>query len=73
MIVTCEQMKQAEDRLFSTGVVAEDLMEKAGQACARAVRQFFLVPGKATLYVGRGNNGGMHWWWGVSSGCVVGR
>lgn len=58
MIVTCEQMKQAEDRLFSTGVVAEDLMEKAGQACARAVRQFFLVPGKATLYVGRGNNGG---------------
>ncbi len=58
MIVTCEQMKQAEDRLFATGVVAEDLMEKAGQACAQAVRQFFQWSGQATLYVGKGNNGG---------------
>lgn len=58
MIVTCEQMKQAEDRLFSTGVVAENLMEKAGQACARAIRQFFHAPGQATLFVGKGNNGG---------------
>ncbi len=58
MIVTCEQMKQAEERLFSTGVVAEDLMEKAGQACSRAIRQFFPVPGRATLFVGKGNNGG---------------
>ncbi len=58
MIVTCEQMKQAEDRLFSTGVVAEDLMEKAGQACARAIGQFFRSPGQATLFVGKGNNGG---------------
>lgn len=58
MIVTCEQMKQAEDRLFATGVVAEDLMEKAGRACARAVCQFFHQSGQATLYIGKGNNGG---------------
>ncbi|NOX98375.1 MAG: NAD(P)H-hydrate dehydratase [Verrucomicrobia bacterium] len=58
MIVTCEQMKQAEERLFSKGVVAEDLMEKAGRACARAIGQFFRSPGQATLFVGKGNNGG---------------
>lgn len=58
MIVTCEQMKQAEDRLFATGVIAEDLMEKAGQACARAIRQFFQTAGQATLFIGKGNNGG---------------
>ncbi|MCF6313077.1 MAG: NAD(P)H-hydrate dehydratase [Verrucomicrobiales bacterium] len=58
MMVTCEQMKLAEDRLFATGVVAEDLMEKAGKACAQAIRQFFPTAGSATLYVGKGNNGG---------------
>ena len=58
MIVTCEQMKQAEDRLFSTGVVAEDLMEKAGLGCAEAIMQFFHGKGQATLFVGKGNNGG---------------
>ncbi len=58
MTVTCEQMKQAEDRLFATGVLAEGLMEKAGLGCARAIMQFFPRRGRASLYVGKGNNGG---------------
>jgi len=58
MIVTCEQMKRAEDRLFASGVLAEDLMEKAGLGCARAITQFFPLSGRATLFIGRGNNGG---------------
>lgn len=58
MIVTCEQMKQAEDRLFATGVLAEGLMEKAGLGCAQAIMQFFPLWGRATLFIGKGNNGG---------------
>lgn len=58
MIHTCEQMKRAEDHLLATGVEAEDLMEKAGRLCARSICQFFPAPGQATLYVGKGNNGG---------------
>lgn len=58
MILTCAQMKAAEDALFATGVEAEPLMEKAGLGCARAIHQFFPNPGKATLFIGKGHNGG---------------
>ncbi len=58
MILTCEQMKAAEDALFATGVEAEPLMEKAGWGCVEAIRQFFPRPGQAILFVGPGHNGG---------------
>ncbi|MEM1294746.1 MAG: NAD(P)H-hydrate epimerase, partial [Verrucomicrobiota bacterium] len=51
-------MKAAEEALFATGVEAEPLMEKAGLGCARAIHQFFPKPGKATLFIGKGHNGG---------------
>ncbi len=51
-------MKSAEDALFATGVEAEPLMERAGLGCARAIRRFFPNPGRATLFVGKGHNGG---------------
>ncbi|MEM7011974.1 MAG: NAD(P)H-hydrate dehydratase [Verrucomicrobiota bacterium] len=58
MILTCAQMKAAEDALFATGVEAEGLMDKAGQGCAEAIRQFFPKPAEAILFVGKGHNGG---------------
>lgn len=58
MIVTCEAIQQAEKRLFDAGVEAEPLMERAGLGCADAIRQFCPWPGRAVLFVGKGNNGG---------------
>ena len=58
MIVTCEQIQAAEERLFAGGVDAEPLMEKAGLGCALAIHQFFPQPHDAVLFIGTGNNGG---------------
>jgi len=58
MIVTCREMAGAEERLFATGIEAEPLMDKAGWGCARAIARFFPRPGHATVYCGKGNNGG---------------
>ncbi|MDF1751883.1 MAG: NAD(P)H-hydrate dehydratase [Verrucomicrobiales bacterium] len=58
MVVTCEQMRAAEDRLFSSGQAAEPLMDLAGYRCAEAIRNTVLGPGRAVLFCGKGNNGG---------------
>lgn len=59
MIVTCEQMKVAEEAIFATGVEAETLMEHAGQECAKAILESFPKErAQAILYVGKGHNGG---------------
>ncbi len=59
MLVSCQQMRDAEERLFATGTVdAESLMEAAGRQCAERITHRCPVPGKATLYLGKGNNGG---------------
>lgn len=58
MILTCAQMKAAEEALFATGVEAEGLMDKAGRGCADAIRQFFPEPAEAILFIGKGHNGG---------------
>lgn len=58
MIVSCEAIREAEERLFEAGVEAEPLMEDAGWGCANAIRQFCPRPGLAVLFIGRGNNGG---------------
>ncbi len=36
MVVTCEEMQEAENRLFASGGAAEPLMDKAGLGCATA-------------------------------------
>ena len=52
-------MHDAEERLFATGEVdAEPLMEQAALGCARIILQRCPVPGRAILFVGKGNNGG---------------
>ncbi|HRX55100.1 MAG TPA: NAD(P)H-hydrate epimerase, partial [Verrucomicrobiales bacterium] len=57
-IVSCQQMRQTEERAFASGASAKQLMEAAGRHCAETIRDLFPVPGRARLYVGRGNNGG---------------
>ena len=58
MILTCDQMRRSEERLFASGTEAEPLMDRAGLGLAGIVRQFFPEPGRVEIYVGKGNNGG---------------
>jgi yjeF C-terminal region, hydroxyethylthiazole kinase-related/yjeF N-terminal region len=58
MLVTCEEMKRAEDAAFARGVSAEALMEEAGRGIAEIVRQFHPVPGTCVVVSGKGHNAG---------------
>ena len=58
MIVTCQEMRAAEERCFSSGVAAGDLMEEASAGIASAIGQFFPRPGRLILFLGSGNNAG---------------
>ncbi len=58
MIVTCRQMKDAEEAAFAKGATAASLMEQAGAGIAEALYQYFPEPGTAVLYLGKGNNAG---------------
>ncbi len=58
MIVTCEEMKRAEEAAFDRGVSAEGLMEEAGLGLAEIVRQFHPEPGTCVVFCGKGHNGG---------------
>ena len=58
MLVTCQQMSEAETQLFSTGVSAEPFMDEAGRQCALAIRRYHPSPATAEIFCGKGNNGG---------------
>lgn len=58
MLVTCEEMKRAEEDAFARGVSAEDLMEQAGLGIAEIVRQFQPTPGVCLVVSGKGHNAG---------------
>jgi hydroxyethylthiazole kinase-like uncharacterized protein yjeF len=58
MLVTCEEMKSAEEAAFARGVQAEDLMEEAGRGIAEIVRQFHRMPGVCSVFCGKGHNAG---------------
>src|ERR1044072_9594474 len=51
-------MRAAEEAAFTSGVELEALMDRAGAGIAAAVRNFFPRPGQATVFVGKGHNGG---------------
>ncbi len=59
-IVTAEQMREIEERSESAGVSAVELMDNAGLAVARRVRQHLghLVGVPVLALIGPGNNGG---------------
>ena len=58
MLITCEEMRNAEEAAFARGVQAEDLMEEAGRGVAEIVRQFHRVPGLCIIFCGKGHNAG---------------
>ena len=58
MIVTCVQMREAEDLAFGKGRSAALLMDVAGSGVGQALESFFPVPGSLVVYLGKGNNGG---------------
>jgi NAD(P)H-hydrate epimerase len=58
MIVTCQQMREAEEAAFARGVSAAQLMDEAGAGIAEVICQFFPEPAHAVLYLGKGNNAG---------------
>lgn len=56
-ILTCEEVRQAEQRAVEHGGSLWDLMRRAGEACAQAVGERY--PGHAVIVLaGPGNNGG---------------
>lgn len=58
MLLTGQQMKEAEQAAFSLGDTPEGLMDIAGEGIARCIRQFFPDPGILLVYCGKGHNGG---------------
>jgi ADP-dependent NAD(P)H-hydrate dehydratase / NAD(P)H-hydrate epimerase len=58
MLVSCEEMRRAEEAAFTRGVRAEDLMEDAGRGIAEIVRQFHRKPGVCVVFCGKGHNAG---------------
>jgi ADP-dependent NAD(P)H-hydrate dehydratase / NAD(P)H-hydrate epimerase len=58
MLLTCSEMRSLEERAFADGIAAETLMEEVGAQIAAAVRQFFFLPGRCIVFVGKGHNGG---------------
>lgn len=57
-ILNSPQVRAAEEAAFARGAQVEALMDKAGAGVARAVTNFFAVPGKCIVFAGKGHNGG---------------
>jgi len=58
MLVTCEEMRNAEQAAFARGIKAADLMGEAGRGIAGIVRNYFPHPGTCLVACGKGNNAG---------------
>jgi ADP-dependent NAD(P)H-hydrate dehydratase / NAD(P)H-hydrate epimerase len=58
LLVSCEEMRDAEKAAFASGHSAESLMEEAGRLMAMAIHDLVPGPGRAILYTGRGHNAG---------------
>lgn len=58
MSVTCKEMRRIEEAAIATGTSVETLMEEAGDLMARAVTQFYPIPGECRVFFGKGHNGG---------------
>lgn len=59
-LLTCSEMRAAEDAAFARGETADSLMEEVGLGMARAVLRFFPkgARGSVVAFVGNGHNGG---------------
>src|SRR5262245_4100372 len=56
-ILTCDEVRAAEQRAVRAGISLWDLMRKAGQACADVLHAEF-PEGRVVVLAGPGNNGG---------------
>ncbi|HST30017.1 MAG TPA: NAD(P)H-hydrate epimerase, partial [Chthoniobacterales bacterium] len=57
-VLSSAQMQAAEQAVLARGTSVEALMDQAGIGIARAVRQFFPIPGTCIAFSGKGHNGG---------------
>lgn len=58
IVVTAEQMRLIEERIFAKGMPVAALMEKAALLATAKIKQLYPVPGKVGVLVGPGHNGG---------------
>ena len=65
MVATKEQIRKIEAKAFESGLSEERLMENAGTAAARKIREIAVAPMETVILCGHGNNGG--------DGCVIAR
>ena len=56
--LSCQGMRELEDRAFKQGATAEELMEKAGRGIADAILRRYPQGMVAVACIGSGNNGG---------------
>ena len=57
MTLTAHQIRALERNVFATICSPEALMEEAGTAAARKIRESFPIPGQAFAVFGKGHNG----------------
>src|SRR5688572_7345244 len=57
-VLTAAQMREADRRTIEGGVPGATLMDQAGAAVARVVRERYATPRRIAVLCGKGNNGG---------------
>jgi hydroxyethylthiazole kinase-like uncharacterized protein yjeF len=57
-VLTAAQMREADRRTIAGGVPGATLMDQAGAAVARVVRERYPAPRRIAVLCGKGNNGG---------------
>ncbi len=57
-MISVEEMRRLEEDAFASGVRIEDLMERAGKACAEEIEKRLGAGKKLAIFTGPGNNGG---------------
>jgi len=58
MILSCREMRALEERAFTDGIEAEELMEEAGRKIADVVQHFCFFARQCLVFFGKGHNGG---------------
>ena len=56
--ISVQEMRNLENKLFASGIHVTELMEKAGEECARAIESRLGSGKEIIVFCGPGNNGG---------------
>ena len=57
-MISVEEMRKLEGKAFASGVTADELMERAGKACADEIEKRLGSGKRIAIFIGPGNNGG---------------